>query len=102
MNELICNAQINVLPSFSSTGIKIKLLNALFNGRHCIVNNAAIDGTGLESLCRIAENEKEFVTEIKHLFNEPFTATEIEKRQQVLKIKFNNKTNAELLMQWIY
>ena len=102
MNDLIRNAQINILPSFSSTGIKIKLLNALFNGRHCIVNNATIDGTGLENLCRIVENEKEFRDAIKQLFDEPLTATEIEKREQVLKIEFNNKTNAELLMKWIY
>ena len=102
MNELIRNAQINILPSFSSTGIKIKLLNALFNGRHCIVNNATIDGTGLESPCYIAENEKEFVDAIKQLFDEPFTATEIEMRDQILKTEFNNKTNAELLMKWIH
>ena len=39
MNELIADAQIHILPSFSSAGIKLKLLNALFNGRYCIANN---------------------------------------------------------------
>ncbi len=47
MTELIREAQINILPSFNTTGIKIKLLNAIFNGRHCLVNPAAIAGTGL-------------------------------------------------------
>ena len=102
MNELISNAQINILPSFNSTGIKIKLLNALFNGRHCIVNNATADGTGLESLCHIAETAEEFRSAIKQLFDQSFTTGEIEKREQILKKEFDNKTNAELLMQWIY
>jgi hypothetical protein len=70
MNDLICNAQINILPSFNSTGIKIKLLNALFKGRYCIVNNATIDGTGLGSLCHIAESDDGFKASVKQLFND--------------------------------
>lgn len=101
MNELISNAQINILPAFGSTGIKIKLLNALFTGRHCLVNYAAVSETGIESLCHIAETAEEFKVEITRLFNEPFTAGEIEKRNQLLKQEFDNRTNAELLMQMI-
>src|ERR1019366_3969226 len=37
IDELIKNAQINVLPTFQATGIKLKLLAVLFTGRHCIV-----------------------------------------------------------------
>ena len=40
MNELINKAQIHLLPSFNTTGIKIKLLNALFNGRYCLANTS--------------------------------------------------------------
>lgn len=102
MNELISNAHINVLPSFKSTGIKIKLLNALFTGRHCLVNNATIEGTNLSSLCHIEEAEDEFNSEIQHLFKIPFTGIEIEKRKELLMKEFNNETNAKQLMQWIY
>ena len=35
---MIAKAQINILPSYTHTGIKIKLVNAIFNGRHCLVN----------------------------------------------------------------
>lgn len=101
MTDLTSNAQINILPSFNSTGIKLKLLNALFNGRHCIVNNATIDGTGLDTLCHISETEEEFKAAIKQLFVEPFRANEIEKRDQLLKIEFNNKANAEQLIKWL-
>jgi len=102
MNELTGTAQINILPSFNSAGIKIKLLSALFKGRHCLVNKAMINGTGLESLCHIAGSEEEFRIMIQQLFDEPFTKNQIEKRTELLKKEFDNKTNAELLMQWIY
>ena len=48
--ELIRDAQINILPTFQATGIKLKLLAALFNGRHCIVNSPMVANTGLEQL----------------------------------------------------
>ena len=38
MDDLIRKAQVNILPSFNKTGIKIKLLNALFNGRYVVTN----------------------------------------------------------------
>jgi hypothetical protein len=101
INELIYNAQINTLPSFNSTGIKVKLLNALFTGRHCIVNKATVDRTGLEHLCHIAETQEEFKAAIKQLFKEDFTVKELEKRDQLLKKEYDNKANAALLMQWI-
>ena len=100
MNELIRNAQVNILPSFNSTGIKIKLLHALFNGRHCIVNKASVHGTSLASLCWIADTPEECIAEIKKLMDVPFIKMELEKRIEVLK-EFDNRLNAEKLMQWI-
>jgi hypothetical protein len=101
MNELISQAQINILPSFNSTGIKIKLLNALFTGRHCVVNTAMVEGTGLASLCNIAESSNEFKEVIQQLFQQEITENEIEKRKEILK-EYNNQLNAKQLMQWIY
>ena len=34
LQDMIAKAQINILPSLNNTGVKLKLLNALFNGRH--------------------------------------------------------------------
>ncbi len=52
-------AQINVLPTFQATGIKLKLLMALYTGRHCIVNQPMVDNTGLEELCSIQNTAEE-------------------------------------------
>ena len=54
--SLIQNAQINILPTFQATGIKLKLLSALYTGRHCIVNSPMVANTGLESLCHVADS----------------------------------------------
>jgi len=101
MQELIASAQINVLPSFNTTGIKLKFLNALFNGRHCVVNAAMACATQIVSLCHLADDEKEFKVLIEKLYAEPFTEMEIERRKEILHIIYDNATNTRSLVQWI-
>ena len=101
MQLLIANAQINILPSFNKTGIKLKLLNALFNGRHCLVNPAAVEGSALDELCTIANNEAEFNERIVSLFTKPFTQIEMQHRSAALKKLYNNQENALLLIDMI-
>jgi glycosyltransferase involved in cell wall biosynthesis len=98
MEELINKAHIHLLPSFNNTGIKIKLLNALFNGRHCLVNSNMIDGTSLNDLCEIAETANEWKEKITTLFNQPFTADDIAKRKQLLHQHFNNEVSAKQMI----
>ncbi|OJY90906.1 MAG: mannosyltransferase [Sphingobacteriales bacterium 40-81] len=101
MEELIKNAQANVLPSFSNTGIKLKLLHALFCGRHCIVNNMMVAGTGLEDICLVAENENELIGNIKTFFTQPFTNEDISKRTYLLQQLYNNRQNVKHLMNMV-
>ena len=58
MADIISKAHIHVLPSFNNTGIKIKLLNALFNGRHCVVNDQMVAGTPLGILCHVVNTAR--------------------------------------------
>ena len=98
---LISHAQINVLPSFNKTGVKLKLLNALFNGRHCIVNNAGTEGSGVNDLCRIANTTDSLKEQILSLFNEPFTQKEMQHRSTALKKLYNNEQNARLISEML-
>ena len=50
------NAHINLLFTFQSTGIKLKLLNSLYRGRFVLVNHKMVNNTGLERLCVIEDN----------------------------------------------
>ena len=101
MEELIKNAHIHLLPSFNSTGIKIKLLNALFNGRFIITNAVSVGGTELESLCYIAENAKQYIEQIREIKELSFSENEIFKRKDILDKLYNNGKNAKQLMKWL-
>ena len=102
MDSLVADAHIQVLPSFNATGIKIKLLNALYNGRHCLVNKAAVEGTGLEALCHIVNKASEMQQLIKGLFTKPFTEEDLEKRKGVLYGHFNNEEGAQYIQTGIW
>lgn len=97
MATLIANAHIHVLPSFQDSGIKLKLLHALFKGRHCIANSMMIDGTGLSETVSIANSALEFISEIEKLMPLEFTQEMIEKRKQALA-PYSNRLNTETLI----
>ncbi len=101
MQLLIQHAQINILPSFNKTGVKLKLLNALYNGRHCVVNNAGAEGSGVIELCTVVETESTFIEKIKSLFNQPFSQKEMQHRSTALKNLYNNEQNAVLISEML-
>lgn len=102
LTDLLAKAHIHVLPSFNNTGIKLKIINALFNGRHCVVNDAAIEGTGLEPACHIANTAEAFASVITQLHHLPFAEEEIRLRKKILTGMFNNRENARQLIQLIW
>lgn len=102
MQDLIKKAQVNILPSFNKTGVKLKLLNALYNGRHCLVNKAGVEGTGLESLCFVAEKAADFKQQVARLFEQNFTEEQVQERRLVLQAMYDNEKNARQLIAWIY
>lgn len=102
MQSLIREAHLNVIPSHSATGIKLKLLNALFNGRHCLVNNATVDGTGLEHLCHIANTAAHMKGMVEQLYHQPFRGEEVAERKALLLRQFNNIDNAKKLGAMIF
>ncbi len=102
MRDLILKAQINVLPSFNETGIKLKLINALFNGRHCVVNDAAVEDTGLESACHVGTTADAIKQIVIQLYHQPFTPEEKVLRQRILCSTYNNKLNAEKIIASIW
>ena len=95
INNLIRNAQINILPTFQPTGIKLKLLAALFSGRFCIVNKDMIENTGVEQLCIISDTASEMKKSIKKIFYMEFTKSEIDKRTEILKESYSNQNNIQ-------
>jgi hypothetical protein len=102
MQDMIAKAHIHVIPSYTTTGMKVKLLNALFNGRHCVVNDATVEGTGLESSCHIGTSAEAFRQIIAQLYHQPFAEEEIRLRKHLLEGRFNNEQNARKQLKWIW
>jgi Glycosyl transferases group 1 len=98
MNEMIQNAQINVVLSLQKSGMKLKLLNALYRGRFCIVNNKIIDNTGLGKLCYIKNVSKDIAATVESLMNVQFTHKQIEERKILLGKTFSNAKNAQKIV----
>ena len=101
MNDLIANAQINLLYTEQATGLKLKLLNVLYNGRHCIVNLKMVEGTSLGKLCTIDQNITELKKSIKTAFNTEFSAEEIEIRKFLLEREYANETSYQKIIEAI-
>ncbi|MEO7924893.1 MAG: glycosyltransferase family 4 protein [Chitinophagaceae bacterium] len=104
LNDLIRKAHINVLPCFNEqvTGIKLKLLHALYEGRHCIVNEAMVRGTGLEGACHTATTAQAFASVIAQLYQQPFTGEEISLRERLLGDTYNNEKNTRELIRYLW
>lgn len=102
INDLVRKAQINILPSFSTTGIKMKLVHALFEGRHCLVNEKMVAGTGLDEACHIGSNANAFASIIMQLYHQPFSEEEMRLRKYLLEERYNNEKNAASLIAYLW
>lgn len=90
LKKLVRDAQVHTLVTFQSTGLKIKLLNTLFAGKHVLVNETMLAGSGLNSLCTIANTPFELVDACNRLMNLPFSDAAIAQREQILLPHFSN------------
>ncbi|MCK9398757.1 MAG: glycosyltransferase family 1 protein [Bacteroidales bacterium] len=102
MFDLIRNAQVNILVTFQATGLKLKLLNTLYNGRFCLVNEPMIKGTSLDALCETGNTSEELRTKLKELFSEEFTLDEVNSRAEFLKERYDNLVNGQRMIGLIY
>jgi hypothetical protein len=102
IHKLIRGAQINVLPTFQATGLKLKLLAALYCGRHCVVNTPMIENTGLENVCRVKDTIGSMISAINDMMDQEMTDSDKLTRTETLNRGFGNFSNAEKLYEMIY
>lgn len=101
MEELIANAQLNLLLTHQPTGLKLKLLNALYNGRFCLVNNEMIAGTSLSKSVIVGNSPKELKQQIEQLFVQEIDV-EKERTARNLELKqYHNDFNCKQLIEKI-
>ncbi len=104
LDDLIRKAHINILPCFNkeTTGIRLKLLHALYDGRHCVVNPEMVKGTGLEDACHIGSTGDAIASILMQLHHHPFTEEELRLRRELLLIQFDNKKNNQAFIQCLW
>jgi len=102
MKRLIRDAQINLTPAMTSNGFKMKLLIALFSGRHCLVNNLAVENFPDRTIFHLAETHKEIIDKINYLMNEEFTGEMISDRIRILKEEYSNQANTRKLINLVF
>lgn len=99
MSDLIINAHICLLHSFQPTGMKLKLITSLCNGRHVISSPAVTSDSGLAFVCHTATTPEEWISLTDELMEKPFTSEEKECRTPVLKKLADNNLNAEKIIE---
>lgn len=97
LNGLMKKAHICLAMAANPSGVKLKLINSLFNARFVISNEAALTGSGLDSLVYIAE-ENDLPDLIDKLMLKEFKQDEIDERNSLLSEKYNNLNNARQII----
>lgn len=101
LQRLIHNAHVNVLISFQSAGMKLKLLNAIFTGRFCLVNTPMVEDTGLEKLCVVEDDYRNIRRMLSRLTLTPFQLNHLKTRKEAIGKEFYNDYNAQKIIQLI-
>jgi hypothetical protein len=101
LDNLIKNAQLNILTTEQQTGLKLKLLKVLFLGRHCIVNSKMLFGTELKQFCTLANTPEQWQQKIKELKNKKFSEEDLKNRNEIRSI-YNNTKEAQKIKKIIF
>ncbi len=102
LQGLVQEAQVNILPTFQATGMKLKLLFSLFNGGHCLVNEPMVEGTGLETCCEVTADASGMKASLEKLWNTPYSSSAYEARKEILQRDFSNAKQARKMVNKIF
>jgi hypothetical protein len=98
MAELIGNATVHMLYTTQISGVKLKLLHAMASGKPCVANKKMVDGSGLESLCKIVSDQpEEILTAIRQSLEEEMPENEVLKRKEFFHEMYDNHENALII-----
>lgn len=96
LQQLLQKARIHLLTTDQSTGVKLKLLNALQTSGHVLVNPEMVNGTDLGEMCTICSSSSEFISKIKEIENFNLDISMYQNRQLILNLKYDTVDNCRV------
>ena len=93
LNQLLNEAHINVMMSYQRSGTKLKLINALYQSRFCIVNENISDEPKVLALCKIANTQEAFKQAVHDYIDKDYKDTEL--RKEILPSIYGTELNAK-------
>ncbi len=101
MKRLMFQAQMHTLLTYNEAGMKLKLLQALFCGRHILINGKMKGKEQLESIVHICDTAQEWQNKITMLRRKKFAEKDILFRRRNLSNQYDNRSNARVIKQLI-
>jgi hypothetical protein len=98
LNRLIQEAQIHVLYSSVSAGIKLKLLHCMHSSGHILLNEKMLGNSAFETFCVVANTPKDYKMHFIGLQNKVLDQDEFVQREKFLEKHFNNKVNCKMII----
>jgi len=102
MERLVREAHIHLLLTFQRAGLKLKLLIALFRGRHIIANRDMMTLEGVDGCIEIAKESREIMESIREWQGVDFTTQDMELRKKCVSPELINEENGKKFIGKIY
>lgn len=102
MQELLNNAHINILTTKQATGLKLKLINSLYQSKYIIANDAMLSGSNLENYVELANSDDEIINKTQELLSKEFSKNDYERRLKLIPKEYNNDIQIERIIKEIY
>ena len=96
MTDLICRAKCHILYTNQNTGVKLKLVHAIQTSGHIVLNDAMLFDERFKDEVEIANTWESMIKTLNHCME-----LETVKPRPKLKALFNNKKNAEKIIEFL-
>lgn len=100
LKRFINESKVCCLPTFQSTGIKLKFVQALFQANEIILNKAMLADESFADYCLVAEEAADWRQKLKQVFSSELNEEKIKQRIDLVKNSFDNQKSARQLAEW--
>jgi len=102
MHKLMKEAHVHVLPAMQETGLKLKLLAALYSNQFVIANHSMAPTKELSEMCTAVCSLDKFRMHLDECWDANIKIEELERRKSILSTKYSNQTNAKAIQRIIF